>query len=553
MPETKIPIMVGVTGHRDLRDEDIPRLRELICTQLKKLQRQYPHSGFIMLNSLAEGADQLCAQEALSLGFSLVVPLPFALEEYRKDFDDQALEQFDLLRQQADQVFCTPDIEQNGSGRDYGYRQAGIYVARHSHVLLALWDGVPEGPGGCGTGAAVGFMLHADYAAQDGLFFKAPANGAVIHIVTPRKEQAAPPNALAPVLLENSSGALEKTLSVTDQFNREIDPRPGCSNHLVPEGVLATLDADLQRLDGLYHKADSLSVGYRDRYIRGMKWFAILGMTLVIAFLFYDELASRLMLPVYGMILIFSYALLHVFEKRSWQSKYLEYRVLAETLRTQFFVSLCGVSYNVCNGFTWSQKTETVWIEDALCALLVGTAQKPALPPESIRALWVDDQLAYHQKRLTGTRSLTGRSGHWGTAMIIVTIMVFVAFCILELFFPAVLGYSFSIGIVSRILASGKGFILTIKGVGLILLGLSSAITLYFADFFGRLSLERKSTDAEKMAALYTAAQQKWNDANFPFELVAIELAREEIAENGAWFAYSRDNTPGVNLRHEKT
>lgn len=553
MPVAKIPIVVGLTGHRDLRNEDIPKLREMVKAELKKLQNDYPDSGFMMLNSLAEGADQLCAEEALSLGFSLAVPLPFTLENYRRDFEGNALQQFDLLCRKAHRVFLAPDIEQNGSGRDYGYRQAGIYVAMHSHVLLALWDGVPEDPGGCGTGAAVDSMLQANYVPQNGALFKAPANGVVIHIVTPRNGQAVPQNALTAILVENYPGALKKTLSDTDQFNRETAEHLGHSNHLVPESVLASLDADLGQLDALYRKADSLSVRYRDMYMKGLKWLAILGVALVVAFLFYDELASRLMLPVYGMVLVLSYSLLRLFQKKSWQSKYLEYRVLAETLRTQFFVNLCGVSYNVCNGFSWSQKTETVWVEDTVCALLAGVAPKQTMSPEKVRALWIDDQLAYHQKRLTGTKSMTGRNGHWSSAMMIVTLIVFAAFCILELFFPKIMNYSFSIGILGSLLISGTGFVLTLKSIGLILLGLSSAVTLYFADFFGKLSLERKSNDAEKMAALYSAAQQKWDDPNFPFERVAIELAREEIAENGAWYAYSRDNTPGVNLRHEKT
>lgn len=37
--EVKIPLIVGVTGHRHLRGEDEPILRRTVREELKKLQR----------------------------------------------------------------------------------------------------------------------------------------------------------------------------------------------------------------------------------------------------------------------------------------------------------------------------------------------------------------------------------------------------------------------------------------------------------------------------------------------------------------------------------
>jgi len=41
---TGIPIVIGVTGHRDLRKQDTQLLRELVFDRLKKLMAQYPNS-----------------------------------------------------------------------------------------------------------------------------------------------------------------------------------------------------------------------------------------------------------------------------------------------------------------------------------------------------------------------------------------------------------------------------------------------------------------------------------------------------------------------------
>ena len=116
-----------------------------------------------MLNSLAAGADTVCAQEALSLGMELVCPLPMEIDEYRKDFAGPEIEVFEHLIEQASDVFIAPATEPFMEGRDFRYREAGLYVALHSHVLLALWDGKPATPEGCGTAEVVSFMLDGGY------------------------------------------------------------------------------------------------------------------------------------------------------------------------------------------------------------------------------------------------------------------------------------------------------------------------------------------------------------------------------------------------------
>ncbi len=185
-------------------------MRDAVRGELAKLQAAYPHSPFTMLNSLAAGADMLCAQEALALGMRLVCPLPFEADEYRRDFDGADLETFESLLRQADEVFVAPAQEPTALGRDFGYRQAGIYVATHCHVLLALWDGTPGEKGGCGTGEAVGFMLEDDYIGAPP--FDAEGDGAVIHVSCPRqsRNQEIP---IAVELLEELPGLGKKTMN----------------------------------------------------------------------------------------------------------------------------------------------------------------------------------------------------------------------------------------------------------------------------------------------------------------------------------------------------
>ena len=53
MKDKKIPIIVGVTGHRDLKQDNINELEQHVKTELTKLKKEYKYSDFIMLNSIA--------------------------------------------------------------------------------------------------------------------------------------------------------------------------------------------------------------------------------------------------------------------------------------------------------------------------------------------------------------------------------------------------------------------------------------------------------------------------------------------------------------------
>ena len=145
METERIPLTVGVTGHRAIRPEDRPALMAGVKRELEGLRAKYPHSPMVMLNSLAEGADQLCAEAALSLGIPLAAALPLPAAEYEKDFAGAALSSFRDYLSKAEQRFVAPATEAapEAPDRDFYYRQAGIYVATHCHVLLALWDGGP--------------------------------------------------------------------------------------------------------------------------------------------------------------------------------------------------------------------------------------------------------------------------------------------------------------------------------------------------------------------------------------------------------------------------
>jgi len=75
-----------------------------------------------------------------------------------------------------------------------------------------------------------------------------------------------------------------------------------------------------------------------------------------------------------------------------------------------------------------------------------------------------------------------------------------------------------------------------------------TALGLFLKNYYGKLSLKRKIADHENMINLYTSAKINFEKQGSNKEELLIELAKEEIVENGNWFSYSKDNKIGIDI-----
>lgn len=137
-------LTVAVTGHRDLVEQELPRIRAAVRRFLELMVAEYPDLQLEVLSGLAEGADQLVAREALELGLPVIAVLPFPREEYRRDFADGGAA-LDALLARCE-VITLPILEgedpaADPAARDRHYAQLGVFLSNHCQVLLALWDG----------------------------------------------------------------------------------------------------------------------------------------------------------------------------------------------------------------------------------------------------------------------------------------------------------------------------------------------------------------------------------------------------------------------------
>lgn len=238
----KIPIVIGVTGHRDVLESANGDLVQKIRSVLQELAEKYPHSEFILLSALAEGADRLAARVALEVPrIRLVAPLPMRRLDYEQEFSSgQSLEEFTELLAQADGWFELPVGERQfdestipDEPRNQPYGELGWYLARHSHLLLALWDG-DDANGTSGTAKVVSLTLRG-VPQTDGIRSRLsePCGiGPVYHILVPRcGRQPAPIQAYSLRILfpecydesQNSRTLYENILKEIDDYNFEVE------------------------------------------------------------------------------------------------------------------------------------------------------------------------------------------------------------------------------------------------------------------------------------------------------------------------------------------
>jgi hypothetical protein len=78
--ESTVPFFVGVIGHRQIREEEIPRLQREFDSQIKSLLVTVKSTKIVVLTGNAEGADRIPQASQYRKHFSICAVLPFAKE-----------------------------------------------------------------------------------------------------------------------------------------------------------------------------------------------------------------------------------------------------------------------------------------------------------------------------------------------------------------------------------------------------------------------------------------------------------------------------------------
>jgi len=139
---------VGITGHQRFEKPSVlPWITKRIRARLSGCANLHG------LSSLARGADQLFARVVLELGGNLEAVLPFA--GYERTFENSR----DAARFRELLARCTAVTTLTFTEtKEQSYLLAGKYVADHSELLIAVWNGKPAAGLG-GTADVVSYAL----------------------------------------------------------------------------------------------------------------------------------------------------------------------------------------------------------------------------------------------------------------------------------------------------------------------------------------------------------------------------------------------------------
>jgi hypothetical protein len=600
-----LPLIVGVTGHRDLRPHDRPRLEAVVRGILDDLARTHPATRLLIVSPLAEGADRLVAAVGLDLGARLLAPLPLPRSLYEADFRTAASrEEFARLLARADDWFELPldagttpgDVARPGPVRDRHYARVGAWIAQRSHVLLALWDGREPGDAARdgGTASVVRLRLDGQLPGEGRpLGLDPPDRGPVYHVVTPRAQETGPhgpPFSIIPRFPDDrwgskaSAAAHRRLLERMDAFNRDalaLSGQLAVARERAREALLPAITADLspslRAIREAFAVADTLALHHQRATHRALARISlgVLGATAWFA-VFDDVWAAWQPYVAYLVLAVAAGLFWRAARRGRIQDRFQDYRALAEGLRILFFWRLAGLDDSVAAHYLRKQRGELDWIRLALEAwslppgvrsmavtdgsaareggLMAGRTAVPAvgaaLPSrlEAIARHWIGGQAAYFRRAARRDEFRAQRFQAWARWAMGVwwalsgCMLAFVGLDLLtELKSPSG-GPRPSLAFLATWTAHRE----RVRSALLVGLPLSVLVAALLHNFAQKQALAEHARQYTRMALLFAEAERQagaLRAAQRWSDLLALirELGREALIENGDWLLLHRE------------
>ncbi len=354
------------------------------------------------------------------LGAELIAVLPMPAEDYERDFQTpESKAEFHALLNRAlyVRIAAVPAGDAwkaDGEARNEQYARAGAIITDHAQILFAIWDGKPSrGTGGTADGGTADQVAWFERGSSPKKF-------------TPYKDETTPLDprepgrcvridpagvnvsvADYPAPGKRRKSRIERILEKTNKFNGNVKT----SAAPIAQSYPLVEDASVRELaltNAVYHAADGVSVRFADVVRHADAWVYVLAMLAVVVFNFVSskDWASWTYLGITGVMLALGLRIL----APSLDNRFLEYRCLAEALRTLFFWRASGVARPVWLSLLSRQSGTVHWIRQAVRTVEFCQDCLPTWRPmrengsqsEGLRLAkvgWVDDQAGWFKKR----------------------------------------------------------------------------------------------------------------------------------------------------------
>jgi len=137
----KAPIVVSVTGHKDIPEDRRAQIKDELRSYLQGLSTSYPHSDIILMTAMTDGSDLIAASVAIDLGLYIAPVFSVESESYRKMFStDSNMKDFESILS-YDRCLESKIISPSSDNQSRRLRELGAFLVSYSHIMITLWDG----------------------------------------------------------------------------------------------------------------------------------------------------------------------------------------------------------------------------------------------------------------------------------------------------------------------------------------------------------------------------------------------------------------------------
>jgi hypothetical protein len=450
-------LAIGITGHRHVRDEiaaaveaqinkllgDLKAASQATVTDESRYFLPLP-PRLRILTMAAEGADLLGARAAQTVGADLNLIFPYDRTEYRHDFiSPAALASFDAAIAAARAVLELPGTREEGPR---AYERANEFILSQANLLIAVWDGSrASGRGGTGDVVQTAISARIPVIVIDPKQQRLPE--ILLH---PAIREFEPPLAtdlsrrpLSDSLRDLTDGLLLPSLRARrhrgfadliveplkrgfrrheyNLFLKTFQARPTARMRAIAASTISGdrwdaaiqfargIDRDFaQRMEamaGLSRRIDDLASYYSELYRSSTvtRFFVVVIVTFIAAVIgvVFPSLSG---ISLVAQIVVNAVVLVDatVSAVRRWQERWLDYRWIAERLRSLRFLQILGVIQSEpYNPFLFAPRSWTTWYVERLAVALGipnGCLRAPDLAAAQLLTTDIIEQIEYHRR-----------------------------------------------------------------------------------------------------------------------------------------------------------
>ena len=447
------PFVIGITGHRDLNKDTFKQLSAKISVFLTEIKQKLPNTPLKIISGMADGADRILVKEGLkqNIAIDVIQPMPDSL--YQADFSEDSWQEFNrIIAEDKVTTKVLPtyfiDIErakEQGKERDKFYHALGQYIVEQSNLVVGIWDGINSGLKGGTADVVLSYLESKEtraeindtpvYFVDDGISVNEHSNVVYWLPVSHEEDNFHQTNkpTLASSFLTGKQGSysmkkqqempkhLCSEINELNEYNKQFQELKSKNEISLEYNLLSTYKNDennnkkeqLKNIDDEFLKADAIALFNQKKSDGQFKLFAYMAAIMGLFFLVYAKIvASKLLLIGYLLLFFCGWFFFKAAEKNKWFTRHLTARVYAETLRTQFYLTIIDKQQaskvmQLMDDTGITQFKGTSWLKQAVTSLLTDhentvhecSAKQKEKNMAFVCKHWIAEQAAYFQNK----------------------------------------------------------------------------------------------------------------------------------------------------------